>query len=219
MTETTPSFSNKQNAIRAARKSLGGEAKEGVDFTLEALAGGRFAWRPTLATEGQGGPVAAADAADGADTAAGDDLGIPGFLRRQKAAEAAPSRPARGNRADGDGAESDREARILRILAEHELEPTDALIDALGAAWAAGAESAAAGRRARKPAGERKPREGNKRELVAGLLTRPEGTTTREILDATGWPAVSVPAVAKASGLELRKEKVDGVTRYYGKAA
>lgn len=62
-----------------------------------------------------------------------------------------------------------------------------------------------------------KPREGNKRDLVAALLLRPEGTTSREILDATGWPAVSVPQQAKASRLELRKVKAPGEpTRYFG---
>lgn len=67
----------------------------------------------------------------------------------------------------------------------------------------------------------RKPREGgpSKRDMAAQLLLRPEGTTAREILDATGWPAVSVPAIAKASKLNLRQEKDGKVTRYYGEAA
>lgn len=51
---------------------------------------------------------------------------------------------------------------------------------------------------------------------IAALLTRPEGTTTAEILKATGWPSVSVPQQAKAAGLKLRKEKEKGSpTRYY----
>lgn len=80
---------------------------------------------------------------------------------------------------------------------------------------------AAAPTAARKPRAERAPRrEGpTKRQIAAGLLTRPEGTTTREILDATGWPAVSVPAIAKASGLTLRQEKDGRVTRYFAEAA
>jgi len=59
----------------------------------------------------------------------------------------------------------------------------------------------------------------NKRQICAALLTRPAGCTGRELLDATGWPAISVPATAKASGLKLRKEKVGKVTTYYGTPA
>ena len=40
----------------------------------------------------------------------------------------------------------------------------------------------------------------------ASLLRGPDGCTTREILEAPGWPAVSVPAIAKASKLTLQKE-------------
>lgn len=57
---------------------------------------------------------------------------------------------------------------------------------------------------------------GSKAKMVGDLLLRPEGCTTADILAATGWPSVSVPAQAKSCGLELRKEKVDGVTRYWG---
>jgi hypothetical protein len=64
------------------------------------------------------------------------------------------------------------------------------------------------------------PRTGSKTELIAGLLTRAKGCTGAEILEATGWPTVSVPAQAKAAGLKLRKEKAKGEpTRYYGTAA
>lgn len=61
--------------------------------------------------------------------------------------------------------------------------------------------------------------EPNKRSLCAALLTRASGCTSRDLLDATGWPAISVPATAKASGLKLRKEKVGKVTTYYGTSA
>jgi hypothetical protein len=67
----------------------------------------------------------------------------------------------------------------------------------------------------------RAPRSGGptKRELAAALLRRPQGCTSREILDATGWPAVSVPAIAKASGLTLTQQKDGRTTTYFGKAA
>lgn len=57
-------------------------------------------------------------------------------------------------------------------------------------------------------------RPGSKLETIVGLLKRPQGCTTKEVLAATGWPAVSMPQQAKAAGLSLTKEKVDGVTRY-----
>lgn len=59
---------------------------------------------------------------------------------------------------------------------------------------------------------------GSKLEIVAGLLTRADGCTGAEILAATGWPTVSVPQQAKAAGLKLSKEKIDGITRYRGVA-
>jgi Protein of unknown function (DUF3489) len=56
-----------------------------------------------------------------------------------------------------------------------------------------------------------------KTALIGELLQRKSGCTTAEILKTTGWPAVSVPAQARAVGLKLRKEKVKGEpTRYYG---
>ena len=57
-------------------------------------------------------------------------------------------------------------------------------------------------------------RPGSKLAIIADLLRRPEGCTTADVLKATGWPAVSMPASAKAAGLALKKEKVDGVTVY-----
>lgn len=54
----------------------------------------------------------------------------------------------------------------------------------------------------------------SKKAHVAHLLT--EGTTTKAILEATGWPSVSVPAMAKAAGLKLTKFKEGGVVKYKG---
>lgn len=80
-----------------------------------------------------------------------------------------------------------------------------------------------AGMRAAKPSHskrERKPRtEGpTKREIAANLLRRPGGCTAKDILEATGWTAVSVPSIAKAASLTLRQEKVGRSTRYFGAA-
>lgn len=57
-------------------------------------------------------------------------------------------------------------------------------------------------------------RAGSKLEIVVGLLKRPGGCTAAEILEACAWPSVSVPQQARSAGLTLKKEKVDGVTRY-----
>jgi hypothetical protein len=57
-------------------------------------------------------------------------------------------------------------------------------------------------------------RPGSKLEIIVGLLTRPQGCTTAEVLKATDWPAVSMPQQARAAGLTLQKEKKDGVTVY-----
>jgi hypothetical protein len=58
---------------------------------------------------------------------------------------------------------------------------------------------------------------GSKTAEVGRLLRRKNGCTTADILEATGWKAVSVPAMAKHLDLRLRKEKEQGsVTRYFG---
>ncbi len=57
---------------------------------------------------------------------------------------------------------------------------------------------------------------GSKAQMIADLLLRKEGCTTKDVLAATGWPAVSMPQQAKVAGLQLRKEKVEGVMRYWG---
>lgn len=53
--------------------------------------------------------------------------------------------------------------------------------------------------------------------VIAALLQRPDGCTTKEVLEATGWPSVSMPAQAKAAGLVLTKERRDGAMRYFGR--
>ena len=58
-----------------------------------------------------------------------------------------------------------------------------------------------------------------KRDICAALLLRKSGCTTADILEATGWPSVSVPAIAKASGITLRKEKDGRAQRYFGTRA
>jgi len=54
----------------------------------------------------------------------------------------------------------------------------------------------------------------SKVDTIAALLKRKEGCTTADVLKATGWPSVSMPAQAKAAGLKLKKDKDGKVTRY-----
>lgn len=63
------------------------------------------------------------------------------------------------------------------------------------------------------PAGEG-PRPGSKLEIIYKMLTRSAGCTTKQVLEACDWPAVSMPQQARALGIKLKKEKVDGVTVY-----
>ena len=60
----------------------------------------------------------------------------------------------------------------------------------------------------------------SKTSIVVNLLTREGGCTTKDVLEATGWPTVSMPAMAASCGLVLTKTKGkdDKVTRYTGKA-
>lgn len=58
---------------------------------------------------------------------------------------------------------------------------------------------------------------GAKTEGVLNLLKRKTGCTREDILGLTGWPSVSVQAMAKAAGLKLKKTKEKGeATRYFG---
>jgi len=57
---------------------------------------------------------------------------------------------------------------------------------------------------------------GSKTALIGSMLLDPKGCTAAEVLKATGWPAVGMPAQAKACGLKLRKVKDGKVTRYFG---
>lgn len=124
------------------------------------------------------------------------------------AAKAKPEKPA----AKPAAATEPQPDPIVALIAEfHSSDTRDD--DFLRALLQKAFDAGKAGKRARGPR-----REGpTKRELAADLLRRPEGCTAREILDVTGWPAVSVPAVAKASGLTLTQKKDGRVTTYFGK--
>lgn len=61
-------------------------------------------------------------------------------------------------------------------------------------------------------------RDGGKTAAVAKLLQRANGCTRKEVLEATGWKAVSMQQMAKNLGLKLTQSKEKGeVTHYFGK--
>lgn len=66
----------------------------------------------------------------------------------------------------------------------------------------------------------KEPRAGSKTALCRNLLLSTAGTTTADILQATGWPSVSVPQIARSCGLVLRTVKEKGSpTRYFATLA
>jgi hypothetical protein len=48
---------------------------------------------------------------------------------------------------------------------------------------------------------------GGKSAKVIALLQRPQGVTRKQILQVTGWKAVSVQALAKSAGVKLKIDK------------
>mgnify|MGYP001263606364 CR=1 FL=1 len=239
-------YTTKSNALRAAQKA--GIDIKTIRITHD-IAAGTWTWVPNEASDvaaqdpetildqtpqaeidaalasahaayeaGERGPAnATGDLMRDMDEAGEDDLEIPEFLRGKKPAAEAIER-VKPVAPDG----------VLAVYNEWvEADPdefdADAMLAYLTRAYEAGREAAATkpprratGRRTAEPKEGRGP---NKRELAAALLTRPNGANAREIMDATGWPAVSVPALAKASRLTLRQEKDGKVTRYYGTAS
>ena len=65
-----------------------------------------------------------------------------------------------------------------------------------------------------KPA-PKKLRPGSKLEIIFQLLSRPKGCTTKDVLEACDWPAVSMPQQARAMGVKLRTKKEGRATRYW----
>lgn len=202
------------NAQRAARTAFAcKDGKEGVDFETFKTKGG-WDFRAVTPSDAAGHN---ADAPVQTDNAPPADM--PAFLRKSLLANIAPDAPVGPTETATAAVIENATDPVLKLVAEHfgadASTEQPGTVAAMRAAYAAGAASVATrGRKASPRAASGEP---NKREVVAALLQRPEGATRKDILDATGWPSVSVPATAKASGLSLRQEKVKGnPTRYYG---
>lgn len=147
-----------------------------------------------------------------------DELNIPEFLKRTETFVANGQKP----QAAADKIVAEAEKPVAKVpnkagkLVERALKARDEIAKA--------AKAKAKGDPKPKPAKkEAKPRKAkshgkSKMLIVAELLKRTEGCTTADVLKATGWPTVSMPAQAKAAKLKLYKEKKKGeVTRYFGK--
>lgn len=218
----TTTYSNRSNAQRAARKAIGFPAQEGVHFVTKQNDDGLW----EFIRNGGSDPEAAIDepevetqedAADEVDSVISPVEEEPVEAEQPDEHEAAADQahwlgglPSETDRTDEPAARQDD--TIESLLAEYVAADnrSDAFIESLLR------RASEIGRpvTARKPTAKR---EGpTKRQLAADLLLREEGTTSREILEATGWPSVSIPAIAKASNISLRKVKDGSTTRYFG---
>jgi hypothetical protein len=54
------------------------------------------------------------------------------------------------------------------------------------------------------------PRKESKTGKIVALLQRPGGVTREQVLKATGWKAISMQQIAKAGGVKLKMQKVEG---------
>ena len=70
-------------------------------------------------------------------------------------------------------------------------------------------------RKAKATDNARTPRAGSKLEIISKMLRRKNGCTAKEVMEACGWPSVSMNQQAKALGVKLKTEKVGKATRYW----
>jgi hypothetical protein len=242
-------YSNVQNARRAARKALAVCPGEADGFTVTERPDGTFAWLAVPVTDTRGELTAAevrSLIAEGSvvalpaelDRTAGHTKEELDDMRRKlntkavaKAAKLLSPSEAMAISADTPASEWDEakramaEARKARDKARSNARIGNLKAKQSGATKKMPLEGKAAidaivdpepARPARKSAPKPAGTE-NKSAMIGRMLCRPEGTTTAEILAATGWPTVSVPAQAQAAKIRnLRKVKEGKTTRYFG---
>jgi hypothetical protein len=168
-----------------------------------------------------GSPVLNAAGTNGNGPSIPADLSIPEFMRRGAAAQKAvdnaiadaadpkptgklPVPPPSAKQDRAKGKDKDKPKSPPKPAAKPKRAPT------------AAKRAKAAIKAPPKAKRASEPRAGSKTAMAADLIRRPEGCTTADILKATDWPTVSLPAVAKAAGITLRKDKKPGeVTRYF----
>lgn len=56
------------------------------------------------------------------------------------------------------------------------------------------------------------------RDIIVHYLTRPEGTTSRELLPELGWKSISINNHAEKAGVTITRvaPDADGAVRYWG---
>lgn len=216
-------YSRMIDAGRAARSYLGKpDAERGVDFEIEAVNGHGFTFKPIDAKEGATMKKPEKKAPTGRNAKVTKVAKGPTGIERQTVRIDDPALAehpiAKKNAASWDHLLG-RSRKRARLAAEAKAAGKPAKAPKP-------AKATKAAPKADKPAseapnkGERKAREGTKTSTVRALLLQDGGTTTKDVLAATGWPSVSMPQQAEATGLTLRKEKVKGEpTRYYGTPA
>lgn len=138
--------------------------------------------------------------------------GIPPFLQVKNREPLTPELQASAD-ARSAKAREDKEAKEAAAK-EHDMATKAKKKTTKKTAAAKSGTKAKPAAKAAKPrkAGELRP--GSKNAMVAELLRRAKGCTTADVLEATGWPSVSMPAMAKAAGIKLLKEKNGKVTTY-----
>ena len=62
----------------------------------------------------------------------------------------------------------------------------------------------------RKLKQRREPQPITKTAQIAAMLKRRKGVTAAEVMEAVGWPSVSMPQQARLAGIKLGKVKEDG---------
>jgi hypothetical protein len=193
MSEVTPfrTFSNRSNAIAAARKVYGKTAQPNAEFSLSEGVDGRWAFF-RVSPEAELASFAEQD----------DDTDVPFD------AEAAVS--------EQEAITDAREAAIDELARAGVDGPADVALPPLGGTLAS------IGAVLTEKEAAPKVRGGKGRELrgklvgIREILLREGGCARSDILEFTGWTACSVQAQAKACGLDLRQEKIDGKYRYFG---
>ena len=224
-------FDKRIRAFNAAVAEIGPHARDGFEFTLTKI-DGRWIWR---ACDEVRPDTAAEIKANGGKKAA--KLPIP---PRKNIAQAPKAPEKAAGASDGSGAteqppapETAPAATVGEISVTEAPPAADGLdvppflkrpaptTEERDALIAKAKRTTGPGRKIKNPpnvapAKAKAPRGQSKTAMVGQMLLDPRGCTTADILKATGWPSVSVPAQAKAVGLGLRKEKDGSVTRYFG---
>jgi len=211
------SWDKRDRAVKAAIAELGPQAIPEFDFTV-VKCDKRWMWRATAADKRP--PVSDAQVkANGGKRAVDALVSVPDRLAGEAITAAAVEKIMAAARKPVDTTEdANGVPKFLKRDGDKSVEAQEALVakhkKTIGPDRVIKnpPDAKTAKNRAEKTAGKGI----SKTAMVGQLLLRKEGCTTADILAATKWPSVSVPAQAKAVGLGLRKEKDGKVTRYFG---